>query len=96
MPKEGIEHYKNAAAMPGSLTGALNYYRCVLYRIHHALSFTIRCEAINCDFGFCGSLLLCTKSELQIHVECVHECVYAPLEQREMQCVSRSSRCCRS
>jgi hypothetical protein len=28
MPKEDIEHYKNATAMPGSLVGALNYYRC--------------------------------------------------------------------
>lgn len=27
VPEEEIEHYKNAIAMPGALTGALNYYR---------------------------------------------------------------------
>lgn len=31
MPSEDVEHYKNAIAMPGALTGSLNYYRAVVW-----------------------------------------------------------------
>lgn len=31
MPAEEVEHYKNAFAMPGALTGSLNYYRAAVW-----------------------------------------------------------------